>query len=183
MLPTPVELLAAQSRRGAGNWRSHRPAARSRRREQRAGPRDPRPWRPGPGPPLGARRRGGGGGAVTAPSGAGQGRSGGRDGRAALVGPAAGRQLGGGLVRGQLHYRARHRRVLQYGAVPGGAGAAAAWAPGGCGWASVRRRAGPAAARGVPAACRLRLLRGFRGIVACPSMAVDFFSFSNRWHA
>ncbi|XP_032736401.1 alkaline ceramidase 2 isoform X2 [Lutra lutra] len=33
----------------------------------------------------------------------------------ALVGPAAGRQLGGGLVRGQLHHRACHRRVLQHG--------------------------------------------------------------------
>ncbi|XP_073736971.1 alkaline ceramidase 2 isoform X3 [Callorhinus ursinus] len=32
-----------------------------------------------------------------------------------LVGPAAGRQLGGGLVRGQLHHRACHRRVLQHG--------------------------------------------------------------------
>lgn len=63
VLPTPVKQLAAQSRRGAGNWRSHRPAARSR-----------------PRPPLGARRRGGGGGAVTAPSAAGQGRSGGRAG-------------------------------------------------------------------------------------------------------
>lgn len=34
----------------------------------------------------------------------------------ALVGPAAGWQLGGGLVRGQLHHRACHRRVLQHGA-------------------------------------------------------------------
>ncbi|XP_024602939.1 alkaline ceramidase 2 isoform X2 [Neophocaena asiaeorientalis asiaeorientalis] len=33
----------------------------------------------------------------------------------ALVGPAAGWQLGGGLVRGQLHHRACHRRVLQHG--------------------------------------------------------------------
>lgn len=37
-------------------------------------------------------------------------------GRPALVGPAAGWQLGGGLVRGQLHHRACHRRVLQHGA-------------------------------------------------------------------
>lgn len=36
--------------------------------------------------------------------------------RPALVGPAAGWQLGGGLVRGQLHHRAGHRRVLQHGA-------------------------------------------------------------------
>ncbi|XP_029776300.1 alkaline ceramidase 2 isoform X1 [Suricata suricatta] len=34
--------------------------------------------------------------------------------RPALVGPAAGWQLGGGLVRGQLHHRACHRRVLQH---------------------------------------------------------------------
>lgn len=33
-----------------------------------------------------------------------------------LVGPTAGWQLGGGLVRGQLHHRACHRRVLQHGA-------------------------------------------------------------------
>nr|KAF6314090.1 alkaline ceramidase 2 [Myotis myotis] len=33
----------------------------------------------------------------------------------ALVGSAAGWQLGGGLVRGQLHHRACHRRVLQHG--------------------------------------------------------------------
>uniref|UniRef100_A0A8B9UGR5 Alkaline ceramidase n=1 Tax=Anas zonorhyncha TaxID=75864 RepID=A0A8B9UGR5_9AVES len=39
----------------------------------------------------------------------------GSHGHAAVVGPAAGRQLGGGLVRGQLHHRARHRRVLQHG--------------------------------------------------------------------
>lgn len=45
----------------------------------------------------------------------------GSHGHAAVVGPAAGRQLGGGLVRGQLHHRARHRRVLQHGARgPGG---------------------------------------------------------------
>lgn len=37
-------------------------------------------------------------------------------GRPALVGPPAGWQLGGGLVRGQLHHRACHRRVLQHGA-------------------------------------------------------------------
>ncbi|XP_030326517.1 alkaline ceramidase 2 isoform X2 [Strigops habroptila] len=43
------------------------------------------------------------------------GRAAGRHGRAAVVGPAAGRQLGGGLVRGQLHHRARHSRVLQHG--------------------------------------------------------------------
>ncbi|XP_004838396.1 alkaline ceramidase 2 isoform X4 [Heterocephalus glaber] len=38
-----------------------------------------------------------------------------RHGLPALVGPASGRQLGGGLVRGQLQHRTRHRRVLQHG--------------------------------------------------------------------
>lgn len=42
--------------------------------------------------------------------------AGGRHGRDAVVGPTAGWQLRGGLVRGQLHHRARHRRVLQHGA-------------------------------------------------------------------
>lgn len=37
----------------------------------------------------------------------------------ALVGSAACWQLGGGLVRGQLHHRACHRRVLQHGAARG----------------------------------------------------------------
>lgn len=46
----------------------------------------------------------------------------------ALVGPAAGWQLGGGLVRGQLHHRACHRRVLQHGA-GAGAGAGPAGGP------------------------------------------------------
>ncbi|XP_069908913.1 alkaline ceramidase 2 isoform X2 [Oryctolagus cuniculus] len=62
-------------------------------------------------------------------------------GRPALVGPAAGWQLGGGLVRGQLHHRACHRRVLQHGAGRGsGDGRRAAGR--GCPRASRRLEAG-----------------------------------------
>lgn len=43
----------------------------------------------------------------------------------ALVGPAAGWQLRSGLVRGQLHHRACHCRVLQHGA-----GRGSGWAGG-----------------------------------------------------
>lgn len=125
MLPMSAQQLAAQSRPGGRNWRCHCPAARdlqdrSRNPERSGAPRPP--WRAGPGPPRplrGPRTRGGGGGAVTAPQRRRAGPErwlGGCDGRVAVVGPAAGRQLGGRLVRGQLHHRSRHRRVLQHGA-------------------------------------------------------------------
>ncbi|XP_037979853.1 alkaline ceramidase 2 isoform X2 [Motacilla alba alba] len=79
MFPTPVEQLAAQSGRGAGNWRSHRPAPPGQAPDTQAdGAPLPPPVerRPGAAPPLARRaeeRRGGS-------AAAGQGRSGGRAG-------------------------------------------------------------------------------------------------------
>lgn len=68
--------------------------------------------------------------------------------RPALVGSAAGWQFGGGLVRGQLHHRAGHRRVLQHGAGAGvgtagglaGGPPAGAAAPGTCAQLPARLR-------------------------------------------
>lgn len=89
-----------------------------------------RPEQPGWGGPPGGVSSGGcpaphkAADAQGAPAAASAGRRGGEaapmlqsgHGRPALVGPPAGWQLGGGLVRGQLHHRACHRRVLQHGA-------------------------------------------------------------------
>uniref|UniRef100_A0A8C3C0F9 Alkaline ceramidase n=1 Tax=Cairina moschata TaxID=8855 RepID=A0A8C3C0F9_CAIMO len=140
-LPAVLEPIfrAHEGRRGESRKEGSRagcteePAARSPAGAGGTAPAKPHasPWRHGP---AGRRARGEGGGGGDKAGGGGDRAAGGGDkaaaaaaaaaspcravagshGHVAVVGPAAGRQLGGGLVRGQLHHRARHRRVLQH---------------------------------------------------------------------